>query len=396
MGAIGVLAVACIDTSESEAAGVARQPIVYGTDDRVEAPYGDVPASIVALIPHATLTALADGGVQPSFEQTHQTCPGERFAEQPAIANCSGVLIAPDLLVTAAHCLELVPSCSDYAYVRNYALQVDGGLPMLGHLDQVGCDSVIVQTHTSIIDDRYLDFAVIRLDRAISPFEPSALRTARPRTGEAVTAIGANGGLPFKAARGTVRDVRAADDYFEYNADIFVGGSGSGVFDDGGALLGIEVRGGVDFELTAEGCYRSRIVPEDHADIEQANTLSSILDGLCAVAPELDACEPRLTSEPIDPSPELLAVHRPVKRPRSWTEVSPSEVVPTPRPPNDAPPFAVEPGKSVPDAIAVKTGCSLAEPAPRTSAPATVLLLLLLSWCGRRWYPDRGPPLGDA
>src|SRR5690606_17599279 len=50
-------------------------------------------------------------------------CQGERFVDQPSAGICSGFLIAPDLLMTAGHCMDSESMCKSYSWVFGY--QVD-------------------------------------------------------------------------------------------------------------------------------------------------------------------------------------------------------------------------------------------------------------------------------
>jgi hypothetical protein len=99
--------------------------------------------------------------------------------------------------------------------------------------------------------------------------------------GDAVALVGHGAGLPAKIAAGAhVVAARAGvRDYFSADVDGFEGGSGSGVFDAQGALVGIAARGGTDFELAPEGCSRSRVGGPEQG--EQITYLSRAIEGLC-------------------------------------------------------------------------------------------------------------------
>ena len=96
------------------APGSAELAIVYGQDDRRELYQTEGPVAqlarerAVALIAPQHLVRLADGDYQvdaPSHGEQQMLCAGEQFADQVAAASCSGVLVGPDLVVTAGHCL---------------------------------------------------------------------------------------------------------------------------------------------------------------------------------------------------------------------------------------------------------------------------------------------------
>jgi hypothetical protein len=284
--------VGCEPLEPSAPAGIAQLPLIYGEDDRVEALAFEGLSSLLALLPRDALEAPADAGGVPSFGERQGACEGERFSNQPALAQCTGVLIAPDLVLTAAHCFDAVESCRDFLYARNYQLDAAGRLPAVEDLSVFECEASLLVMNTTFLDERELDFAVIRLSEPVPDPALPPLRSLPPLPGEVVTTVGTSGGLPMKATRGVVLGVRAQGDYFDLSGDLYVGGSGSGVFDDAGALLGIHVRGGADFERAPEGCWRSRVVPESgESGTEQANTVGSVLDELCRLEPGIDACD---------------------------------------------------------------------------------------------------------
>lgn len=360
--------------SESSLVGTVQQSIIYGDDDRIEGGLSASVSSIVALIPREAVEYAADGGTRVSFESAHGLCAGERFAEQPALSHCTGVLVAPDLVITAAHCLDAVTSCRDYVYVRNYYLHHDdAGVPPASDFVTLECESTLATMKTSFLDDRHLDFAVLRLSQPAERFIGPVLRYQPPVVGEAVMTIGTSGGLPFKATSGVVLGVRPErDDYFDFTGDVFIGGSGSGVFDAEGSLLGIHVRGARDFELTGSGCWRSRTVAEDGTGgTEQANSLGSIIDTLCRVHKNLNLCE----RQPDTGAPEAGVAQSPPADGCADSGASPEALspgaipdrrwpIPDPRlrPQNTEPPASELP---MPSDVQSRVGVGLVAPGPK-------------------------------
>ena len=48
-----------------------------------------------------------------------ELCEGERFKDQANYSNCSGFLVAPDIVVTAGHCYQ-GNECTTFDWVFNY------------------------------------------------------------------------------------------------------------------------------------------------------------------------------------------------------------------------------------------------------------------------------------
>src|SRR5918992_3754473 len=87
--------------------------VEYWTDDRVDiyelsGENLEDADSVVALVGsqyvrdngNGTSTLLAQ-----KFGDAYNLCPSERFQDQASVSFCSGVLVAPDIIATAAHCL---------------------------------------------------------------------------------------------------------------------------------------------------------------------------------------------------------------------------------------------------------------------------------------------------
>src|SRR5690606_25746745 len=151
--------------------------IIYGVDDRREPfEYADserFTESAVALIPVDRLREEPSGQLSfdaPTLGESAGLCPGERFEEQPSAAECSGTLVAPDLVLTAGHCLVSVP-CPQLRLVFDYRVDPDGGLVKLTHDQVYQCGEVVVQQF-----DAALDFAVVRLERPVLGRTPASLR----------------------------------------------------------------------------------------------------------------------------------------------------------------------------------------------------------------------------
>jgi hypothetical protein len=276
------------------------QSIVYGDDDRRDV-YDDPQAalrsiartSIVALIPKSRIQRPATGEVQlnaTTLGVGYQLCKGERFYEQPIAADCTGVLIDSDLVLTAGHCVQET-KCSDYHYVFDYFYRAQGELEPISSNDLYACREIVWQ-EISDRNGRQIDYALIQLDRPASGRTPLKIRTTPANDDEPLAVIGTGSGLPIKIDRGgRVVTARATErDYFSLEADTFEGSSGSAIVDRDGALLGILVRGGNDY-VDKEGAdcqvvnHVARALPgtTESGDLahEEATYATAAIDGLC-------------------------------------------------------------------------------------------------------------------
>ena len=275
-------------------------PVIYGQDDRQDAfAFSDSAwaASMldcsVAIVDRNDLE-ISDPGwirfVSPNLKDANSLCEQERFWDQPTAARCSGVLIAPDLVLTAGHCIKDDRDCFYSRLVFGYAMQDSLSLRPLATEQVYRCNQLLVQQY-----DSRVDYAVIRLDRP-APFIPAKLKrqTQAVESASKLLVAGYPSGLPLKiAADGHVRDNRKNSlDYFVANTDTFRSSSGSGVFDqDTRELLGVLVRGESDFVYDGmAGCCRMHVCEEDGCRGEDVTYLHQALLALCKSHPGESVC----------------------------------------------------------------------------------------------------------
>jgi hypothetical protein len=113
-----------------------------------------------------------------------ELCPGERFADQPAAAFCSAVLIDDTLAVTAGHCLgsdleRARAVCAEMRVVFGFELTGPGAAVVLDADDVFSCRRVV------LLQRDPGDFAVIELDRPATPGrQPVTAGALRPQAGD--------------------------------------------------------------------------------------------------------------------------------------------------------------------------------------------------------------------
>lgn len=205
-------------------------------------------------------------------------CDGERFINQPNAATCSGFLIAPDLIVTAGHCVQEQSSCSDYSWV--FGFEYDSTTQSAGknikESDVYTCKRVISNALNMTLG---LDYGLIQLDRKVAGRLPLDISIENKISDlESLFIIGSPSGLPLKVAAGANVRNNSHPYYFSANLDSFQGNSGSGVFNAmTGVIEGILVRGEQDFVVNKEkGCVESKKCADDSCRGEDVTRLTSI------------------------------------------------------------------------------------------------------------------------
>ncbi|MGP1387954.1 MAG: trypsin-like serine peptidase [Thainema sp.] len=246
-----------------------RQKVIYGTDNRQEIYDLTDPAlitdadSVVALVEASSITDNGNGtstlnGTQ--FSTRYHLCPSEPFGKQPVVAFCTGFLVDPSIVATAAHCVQ-ESSLSTVRFVFGFEMEnettaettisnreIYQGIRILGR--QIGLEGT--------------DWALVQLDRPVlnHPFV-RIRRTAKVADNSSVHVIGHPCGLPKKCAGDAVVRDNSAARYFAANLDTYGGNSGSPVFNSvTHEVEGILVRGETDF-VRSGTCYVSNICPAD-------------------------------------------------------------------------------------------------------------------------------------
>jgi len=291
--------------------GARPEAVVYGEDDRTDVyahPDASLRAlattSIVALMNSTDLTEEVDGTFTYDTSFTHGEayglCSDQRFVEQPIAAFCSGTLVAPDVIVTAGHCIDSgpdpdeVPNCADTSLVFDYLYTADGELAELEADDVYNCVEVLARENGT------LDYAYVRLDRPVVGHSPADLSAGLGATcrsvadGDAVSVLGFGAGLPLKIDDGgNVTDESTDGSYFFHTSlDTFGGNSGSGVFDADGNMVGVLSAGATDYVTRAgEACDEVNVLPES-AGQEVIGHVLPTLFAYCNEAsdPDADLC----------------------------------------------------------------------------------------------------------
>jgi V8-like Glu-specific endopeptidase len=265
--------------------------VIYGVDNRVEAdqfPDAEIrehALSVAGMVPKNRLVVDPNNPEvynYPKIQARHAIglCEDEPYARQVVLPVCTGFLVAPDVLLTAGHCFETAKDCEDFSWAFGYTHDIDR-LPIN---DVYGCAEILEKKLSSSFG-KIEDYAVIRLDRAVTDREPLQVRTrGRARLGTDVVVVGHPMGLPLKASDGAQIARMNAQElkrlfsslfrrryYFSANLDTYAGNSGSPVFDSqSGVVEGLLIEGAEDFEIDEENrCLRSAVRSNKRWDVEE-------------------------------------------------------------------------------------------------------------------------------
>ena len=243
------------------------QKVIYGTDDRRDVHQVTDTAllrdadSVVALINAASVTDNGDGTSTlngATLGVRRNLCPTEPFRDQPSIAFCSGFLVDPSIVATAAHCVE-TSTLANVRFVFGFQMrdassantripngEIYRGQRILGRaIGTEGTDWCVIQLDRPVLNHRYV----------------TVRRTGKVPNASGVHVIGHPSGIPKKiAGNAAVRD-NTASRFFVANLDTYGGNSGSPVFHSGTHVVeGILVRGETDY-VQVGNCFRSNVCP---------------------------------------------------------------------------------------------------------------------------------------
>ncbi len=258
--------------------------VIYGSDNRTEVvDSGDnlmreKARSTAGMILSSNLSLQSDG----TYKVLGKTlvdrgwCSSERFSNQLTSPVCTGWLAAPDVIVTAGHCVSKTSDCKNYKWIFDYSLASNTDTTTtLPKSNVYSCKSIIASVNSSTSKN---DYAVIRLDRPVANRLPLEYRKSGKIANTAsLVLIGHPKGLPLKIAPGAVVRSNSATNYFVTNTDSYGGNSGSPVFDSAtGIVEGILVRGETDSVTTSAGCSISYVCTETGCAGEDATRTTNL------------------------------------------------------------------------------------------------------------------------
>ncbi len=244
--------------------------VIYGEDNRSmlsdldsenDAEVLAFSRAVLAQIPNWRITSNEEStiGIETRDLKTGLNfCDGERFLDMPLVASCTAFMVSADLIVTAGHCVKDKYDCKKQTWVLDYNDKMDF-IPPKSTVTFPKDKTYACKELVSWSLNSKLDYALVRLDRAITDRAPLKIRReGKTSSNELLMALGHPLGMPKMLASNIMIRDNTLDFVFKTNADTFSGNSGSPVLGIKSKLVeGILVRGDDDFRTDFDlGCDR--------------------------------------------------------------------------------------------------------------------------------------------
>lgn len=228
--------------------------VIYGIDDRIEV--FQSPDPLMKELSRSTAAQILNSDL--SYKEGIYTlisgtlmdlgiCQSERFSNQKAAAQCSGFLVAEDILVTGGHCIKSLSDCDQHSWVFDFANTTEEKSQFTFTKDQVfHCTQILaLEKNSGSLDD----YAVLKLDRPVPGRTGLKFRTEGKASNDVeLTVLGYPTGLPLKIIPHAEMKYNGNAVFFSTNADTYAGNSGSPVVDSKtGIVEGLIVRGDSDY-----------------------------------------------------------------------------------------------------------------------------------------------------
>lgn len=240
------------------------QAAIFGADDRVSIRPGSMGYELSRSTAVALLTSnyevREDGRLKLFTDRLDSwLCRENRFADSPSLAYaCSGFLVAPNLIVTAGHCMvntgvsrnETETYCQAFSWLFDFHEQSDPENFPAENLYR--CKQVVY----AVKDEGYpyRDYALVELDRPVVGRTPLPLNSANLRRTERFSMIGHPMGMPSKLSRNARLFLDDPErESFITNLDAFSGNSGSAVFNSRNEVVGILIAGTPSHDTLKKG-----------------------------------------------------------------------------------------------------------------------------------------------
>ncbi|SCX99481.1 Ankyrin repeat [Nonlabens sp. Hel1_33_55] len=258
---------------------------VFGDDDRYEVSdvsgIEDYTRATAVMIPKESVYGNSLYGVTLRDRLTYQfgtenMDKNVKYLDQPTIAGCSGFLVAPDIMVSAGHCILTDDDAKGFYWLFDYTTNLkssEDGFFIEFDPDNLYEINEVLEGKLEGEGEYQKDYVVMRLDRKVKDRKPYRIRTSgKPANEASVYTIGAPTGLPLKVALNSEVVENTPEQWFKTDIDAFPGNSGGPVFDPNGFIEGILVRGAVEY---ANGSYTGDYKYDADCDCVKTVTFSN-------------------------------------------------------------------------------------------------------------------------
>lgn len=257
---------------------------LYGSDDRIDiyavtdTKIKDQARGVAAIVLNNNLNFINNKISLNTqvYGKSQNLCLDEKFYHQPTIANCTGFLVGPDLILTAGHCFKILP-CESFSFVFDYQMTSASEINLDLNSSQVyQCQEIL-----SLENENNTDYALIKLKKPVSDRPILKLNSEKNISlNEPLVLLGFPSGLPLKADLDKKpRSINLEKNFFTTEFDAFGANSGSPVLNHQTHLVeGILVRGEYDFEWdSSTNCRRVKKCSSGTCKGEEAQILPSAL-----------------------------------------------------------------------------------------------------------------------
>lgn len=265
-----------------------RSPkVIYGEDNRQllhnypNAAIKKIARSTAAMIDRSKIKNISAEtllltGVS-TLKDTFNVCPDESFAKELSAASCSGFLVAPNIIMTAGHCINSVSDCRGSRWVFDFSAdKVTAKDKNILNKNTYKCQRIITSAYDVKKD---LDYSLIELDRPVTDRLPIPIRKeGKLQENDELVVIGHPSGLPTIIADQAYAYSNDKEKIFGANLDTFSINSGSAVINkETGEVEGILIRGQTDYILDRyESCLRPNYWRQDNYPGETVTRVTSI------------------------------------------------------------------------------------------------------------------------
>jgi V8-like Glu-specific endopeptidase len=245
---------------------------VFGEDDRIEVTdaygYSDFVRATAVMVTKKEVVGdkIYGWSLKERLSKIYKTDKFDekiKYLDQPTCGSCTGFLIAPDVIVTAGHCVESMEDADKYIWIFDYTTDRPHNSKNRYITVPLRDQYTVKEILSAELSDNGspIDYSVLRLDRKTDR-DPYRFRTS----GEIglyndVYMIGSPTGLPLKLVDNSYVVNTTPSTWFKNSLDGFPGNSGGPVFNSTGFIEGIHVRGAAEEKqkiLTSDYYYDSK------------------------------------------------------------------------------------------------------------------------------------------